>query len=165
MEKKFYSLKCYQLEESNYYEMSKDSFLFKGTEDNYVLYSSQYDNEWYYFINKKTCIIFHYASLKVGDIICTVDKKKKKYYIYMGIFTCNNTNIRLFVVYGRGFSSKEEAVSFYDSIKNESEADNFSFETNYNGYHNVYTRIKPNGNIEQNSVLKLVTRYEERFSL
>lgn len=131
---KFYSVKCKRVEKTSNYEITKNCFLFEKGE-NYLSYSrpitrciagstTELINSNYLFQDRYSFII-NSEDIRTGDLLCVENDRRTTYFIFIGFFK-EKTYERLETIFlvGKGFSTRIEAVEFYNEHKEEIEDKN-----------------------------------------
>jgi len=139
---KYYRLKCRQIGNSSQYEITKNNFLFEKGE-NYLFYTNPCDySDYYYLLQKKDCFVINFDEVKIGDILCVENDKRRTHFILIGVFKekTYEQQSAIFLV-GKGFSTKTEAIEFYKEHREEIEDKELEITTNFkNNSTFVYVR-------------------------
>lgn len=148
---KYYRLKCKQFDGTFYYKISKNNFLFKDCEENYLLYSKpDEESDLIHLFQKEDCFILNRNDIESGDILCVHNNKRTSYFIFIDIFIDKTYKKETIFLVGKGFSSRREAIDFYNEHKEEIEDESMEIKTDFkNG--NTFTYIRDKFPTEYNN--------------
>ena len=117
---KFYAVKCKKVGKTSNYEITKNCFLFeKG--DNYLSYSRPFEYPTFkYSFQYRDSFIIDSEDIRTGDILCVENDKRTLYFIFIGFFKEKTyEGIERIFLAGKGFSTKMEAIEFYNEHQEE----------------------------------------------
>ena len=127
---KYYSVKCKKIGKSSNYEITKNCFLFEKGE-NYLSYSRPFEHYiarpygyqmLNYLFQDRNSFIIDSEDIRIGDILCVENDKRTSYFIFIGFFKEKTyEGIETIFLAGKGFSTRMEAIEFYNEHQEEIE--------------------------------------------
>lgn len=150
---KYYRLKCKQIENTPYYQITKNNFLCNDSKENYLFITKpKMDADSFYLFQKMDCFILNRNNIQKGDIMCIKNENRTSFFIFIDVFVEKTYKKPTIFLVGKGFPSKFDAIEFYNEHQEEIEDESLTIETEFkNG--NTFTYIRDKFKFEENDNL------------